>query len=48
MGEHFLSNESQMSFDRNKPKPSDRSVFRLNIGRALLTEITTSTYGYGR
>jgi len=25
-----------MSFDKDKPKPSDRSIFRKNIGRALL------------
>ncbi|MHA2636404.1 MAG: hypothetical protein V2G34_02315 [bacterium JZ-2024 1] len=34
--EHFLLDESKMNFDRNKPKPSDRSIFRKNIGRALL------------
>ena len=27
-----------MNFDRNKPKPSDRSIFRKNIGRALLNK----------
>ncbi|MEM4487481.1 MAG: hypothetical protein QXK88_01560 [Desulfurococcaceae archaeon] len=36
MGEHFLLDESRMNFDKDKPKPSDRSVFRKNIGRALL------------
>ena len=34
--EHYLLDESKMDFDRNKPKPSDRSIFRKNIGRALL------------
>lgn len=34
--EHYLWNESKMNFDKNKPKPSDRSIFRKNIGRALL------------
>lgn len=34
--EHYLWDESKMNFDKNKPKPSDRSIFRKNIGRALL------------
>lgn len=34
--EHYLLDESWMNFDENKPKPSDRSIFRKNIGRALL------------
>lgn len=36
--EHFLLNESKMNFDRMSPKPSDRSIFRKNIGRALLNK----------
>jgi len=36
ISEHFLTDESRMNFDRNRPKPSDRSIFRKNIGRALL------------
>jgi len=36
IAEHFLINEKKMGFDRNNPKPSDRSIFRKNIGRALL------------
>lgn len=36
IGEHFLLDESRMNFDKDKPKPSDRSIFRKNIGRALL------------
>lgn len=38
IAEHFLINEKKMSFDRNNPKPSDRSIFRKNIGRALLNK----------
>jgi len=34
--EHFLFNESKMNFDQMKPRPSDRSIFRKHIGRALL------------
>ncbi|HAF07108.1 TPA: hypothetical protein DCG82_01725 [candidate division WOR-3] len=34
--EHYLLDESKMNFDKNKPKPSDRSIFRKNIGRALI------------
>jgi hypothetical protein len=38
IAEHYLLGkyESRIYFDRNKPKPSDRSIFRKNIGRALL------------
>ena len=38
ISEHFLINERKMDFDNNKPKPSDRSIFRKNIGRALLNK----------
>jgi len=38
MTEHYLMNESKMDFSENQPKPSDRSVFRKNIGRALLNQ----------
>jgi len=34
--EHYLLDETWMNFDKNRPKPSDRSIFRKNIGRALL------------
>jgi hypothetical protein len=34
--EHFLLDESKMDFDATNPKPSDRSIFRKHIGRALL------------
>jgi len=36
--EHFLLNESKMNFDATKPAPHERSIFRKNIGRALLNE----------
>ncbi len=36
ISEHFLINERKMDFDKNKPKPADRSIFRKNLGRALL------------
>jgi hypothetical protein len=36
--EHFLLDKYWMNFDKNKPKPSDRSIFRKNIGRALLNK----------
>jgi len=38
ISEHYLLDESKMNFDRDKPKPSDRSIFRKNIGRALLNK----------
>ncbi|MCM8829920.1 MAG: hypothetical protein NC824_02860 [Candidatus Omnitrophica bacterium] len=34
--EHYLLDESKMDFNKDVPKPSDRSIFRKNIGRALL------------
>ena len=36
IAEHYLLDESKMNFDKDMPKPSDRSIFRKNIGRALL------------
>ena len=36
--EHFLLDESKMSFDARKTAPHDRSIFRKNIGRALLNK----------
>jgi hypothetical protein len=38
ISEHFLLNESKMNFTQINPKPSDRSIFRKNIGRALLNK----------
>jgi hypothetical protein len=34
--EHFLFDESKMNFDSSRPAPRERSIFRKNIGRALL------------
>jgi len=36
--EHFLLDELKMSFDSTKPAPHERSIFRKNIGRALLNK----------
>lgn len=36
--EHFLFDESKMDFDAAKPAPHERSIFRKNIGRALLNK----------
>lgn len=36
IAEHYLLSESKMKFDKDKAKPSDRSIFRKNVGRALL------------
>jgi len=36
--QHLLINENKMNFDKNKLKPSDRSIFRKNIGRTLLNK----------
>jgi hypothetical protein len=36
ISEHFLLDENRMAFNCDMPKPADRSIFRLNIGRALL------------
>lgn len=38
ISEHFLFKENRMDFDESKPKPSDRSIFRKNIGRTLLNQ----------
>lgn len=38
ISEHFLLNESRMNFTIGNPKPSDRSIFRKNIGTALLNK----------
>jgi hypothetical protein len=36
ISEHFLLDESKMNFNSKMPAPHDRSIFRKNIGRALL------------
>ena len=40
ISEHFILNEAakMMNFTISNPKPSDRSIFRKNIGRALLNK----------
>lgn len=38
VNEHFLQGHELDDFDRNQSKPSDRSIFRKNIGRALLNK----------
>ena len=38
IAEHFLLNEYKMNFTIANPKPSDISIFRKNIGRALLNK----------
>ncbi len=35
---HFLLNENKMNFDQMKSPPKDRSIFRKNIGRAILNK----------
>lgn len=37
IAEHYVFNDRAMSFDRDRPAPHDRSIFRKNIGRALLS-----------
>ncbi len=34
--DHFLFNESKMNFDKTRSPPHDRSIFRKNLGRAIL------------
>jgi hypothetical protein len=36
IAEHFLLNDHAMHFNQDRPAPHDRSIFRKNIGRALL------------
>lgn len=36
--EHFLLDESRMNFNATQPAPHERSIFRKNIGRALLNK----------
>jgi len=38
IAEHYLLNNSKMNFNKDNPKPSDRSIFRKNIGRAILNQ----------
>lgn len=36
MSDHYVENPRKMLFGHTKPAPKDRSIFRKNIGRALL------------
>lgn len=36
INQHYLLDDRKMNFDSNNPKPSDWSILRENIGRALL------------
>lgn len=40
INDHYLikNYEERMNFNKNRPKPSDRSIFRKNIGRAILNK----------
>ncbi|MCX8182769.1 MAG: hypothetical protein N3D12_06595 [Candidatus Methanomethyliaceae archaeon] len=38
INEHYLIEDSVMNFGRDTLKPSDRSIFRLNIGKILLSK----------
>lgn len=38
IAEHYLFDESKMNFSACKPAPHERSIFRKNIGRALLNK----------
>jgi len=38
ISEHFLLKESKMNFNKNKPAPHERSIFRKNLGRAILNK----------
>lgn len=39
ISEHFLPNAQKMNFNAQSPAPKDRSIFRKNIGRALLNRM---------
>src|SRR5437867_720423 len=36
IADHYVIDEHKMEFDQNRAAPKDRSIFRKNIGRALL------------
>ncbi|MDZ4856946.1 MAG: hypothetical protein SGJ26_19170 [Nitrospirota bacterium] len=38
ISEHYLLVDAKMKFDETKPAPKDRSIFRKNLGRALLNK----------
>lgn len=39
ISEHYLLDDRKMNFKKNNPKPSDRSIFRKNLGRVLLNQM---------
>ena len=38
ISEHYLLDDRKMAFDRNQSAPHDRSIFRKNIGRVILSK----------
>src|ERR1700730_6992200 len=38
IAEHYLLDDRKMMFDSNKSAPHDRSIFRKNIGRVILSK----------
>ena len=38
MKDHFIFNDSKMNFNQNQSPPHDRSIFRTNLGRAILNK----------
>jgi hypothetical protein len=36
--DHYVMDDSKMNFNSNKPAPHERSIFRKNIGRAILSK----------
>lgn len=44
ISEHFLLTEKKMQFSEINSKPSDRSIFRKNIGRAILCKESDHDY----
>lgn len=38
LNDHFVFNENKMNFNAMQPAPKERSIFRKNIGRALLNK----------
>lgn len=38
INEHYLFDEKKLDFDKMKPAPKERSIFRENLGRAILKQ----------
>lgn len=38
LAQHYMLDDRRMDFGINHPKPADRSIFRKNVGRALLNQ----------